>query len=269
MPSISSGFTMKPRVTLASACNDQEWAMNDGYDANVQIRYARVAGLIYLLLIVFYMGGQALISHVVGTGDFVQRLSRIAAGQSLYRYGLVLQLLASVFTVLLAYALYVVLRPVTERIARLALYFRLAEAFAGVTAFISFGSLSLQSDPAYLQAFGTTQLQAMVALAKSADFVSFNVATLFFSFGSTLFFWLFARTRYIPRVLSVFGVFASVITLATSLGDLVFPAYASVIQYGWLPIFLAEITTGFWLLVRGVRIKPLPTAGLEYATGAG
>lgn len=233
--------------------------MHENSGADVQIRYARIAGFVYLLLIVLYMGGQFLIGHVVGTGDFAQRLARIAEGQALYRVGLVLQLLASVFTVLLAYALYVVVRPVNERIARLALYFRLAEAFSGVTAFISFGTLILQSDPKYLQSLGMAQLEAMVDLTKSVDFVSFNTATLFFSFGSILFFHLFAKTRYIPRVLSVFSVFASVVTLLTSLGNLVFPAYADMFQFGWLPIFLAEITTGIWLLARGVRVEPLPT----------
>lgn len=234
--------------------------MHENSGADVQIRYARIAGFVYLLLILLYMSGQFLIGHVIGTGDFTQRLAHIIAGQALYRVGLVLQLLASVFTVLLAYALYVVVRPVNERIARLALYFRLAEAFSGVTAFISFGTLILQSDPKYLQSLGMAQLEAMVDLTKSVDFVSFNVATLFFSFGSILFFHLFAKTRFIPRVLSVFGVFASVVTLLTSLGNLVFPAYADMLQFGWLPIFLAEITTGIWLLVRGVRVEPLPTA---------
>lgn len=242
--------------------------MKDACAADVQIRYARIAGFVYLLLIALYMGGQFLIGHVAGTGDFAQRLAHIVAGQTLYRVGLVLQLLASVFTVLLGYALYVVVRPVNERIARLALYFRLAEAFSDVTTFISFGTLSLQSDPKYLQSLGMVQLEAMVGLTRSVDFVSFNTATLFFSFGSILFFHLFAKTRYIPRVLSVFGVFASVVTLLTSLGNLVFPAHADMLQFGWAPIFLAEITTGIWLLVRGIRVEPSPTSDVIPLTRA-
>jgi hypothetical protein len=235
--------------------------MQNECGADVQIRYARIAGFVYLLLIVLYMGGQFLIGHVVGTGDFAQRLARIAEGQALYRVGLVLQLLASVFTVLLAYALYVVVRPVNERVARLAMYFRLGEAFGGVTAFISFATLSLQSDPRYLQSLGMAQLETTLGLARSVDFVSFNTATLFFSFGSILFFHLFAQTRYIPRALSMFGVFASVVTLLTSLGNLVFPAHADVLQFGWAPIFVAEIGTGIWLLARGVRVDSLPASG--------
>lgn len=233
---------------------------SDNTRALVQIRYARIAGFVFLLLIVLYMAGQFTISHAVGTGDFAQRVAHIAEGQTLYRIGLVLQLLASVFTVLLAYALYEVLKPVNERIARMAMYWRLGEAFCGVTMFVDFGILSLQSDPTYAHAFGIAQLETIVHLAKSMDFASFNVATTFFSFGSTLFFWLFLQTRYIPRALSAFGVFASVVTLLTSLGNLVIPAYEDVLQFGWLPIFLAEITTGIWLLARGVRVELSPVS---------
>ncbi|MGB4857939.1 MAG: DUF4386 domain-containing protein [Dokdonella sp.] len=218
-----------------------------------QIRYARIAGFVYLLLIVLFMGGQFAISHVEGTGDLAQKLEHIAEGQLLYRAALIVQLLASVFTVLLAYSLYAVLKPVNEGMARLAMYWRLGEAFAGLAGFTSFAVLSLQSDPKYLQSLGMVQVQAILDLSRSADFASFNIATLFFSFGSILFYYLFLQTRYIPRVLSAFGVFASVVTLLVSFGNLLMPAYASVIQFGWIPIFIAEIVTGIWLLLRGVR----------------
>lgn len=225
-------------------------------ETKIQVRYARIAGFVYLLLIALFMGGQFLISHIEGTGDFAQRLQHIAAGQLFYRVGLVLELLASVFTVLLAYALYVVLRPVNERVARLALYWRLGEAFSGLLAFTSFALLSLQSDPKYLQSFGLVRMEAIVGLANSADFASFNITTMFFAFGSTLFFWLFLQTRYIPRALSAFGVFASLVTLLTSLAGLTFPEHANLIQVGWIPIFISEISTGIWLLAFGVKVEP-------------
>lgn len=183
-----------------------EQKMNKRSGVEVQMRYARIAGFVYLLMIALYMGGQFFISHVVGTGDFAQRLDHIAQGQLLYRVGLVLQLLTSLFTVLLAYALYAVLKPVNEGIARMAMYWRLGEAFAGLTMTISFATLSLQSNPKYVQLLGTVRLEAIVDLVKSADFASFNITTLFFSFGSITFFYLFLQTRYIPRVLSAFGV---------------------------------------------------------------
>lgn len=230
--------------------------MNQPQDAARQIRHARVAGFVYLLLIVLFMSGQLMITRAAGMGDFTQRLTHIVEDQTLYRIGLVLQLLASVFTVVLAYALYEVLRPVHEGMARLALYFRLGEAFGGLTTFLSFAALSLQANPDYLQLMGATQLKAMVALANSANFASFNITTLLFGFGSTLFFYLFTRTRYLPLALSAFGLFASVVALLTSIANLILPAWAHVIGFGWIPVFVAEVVIGLWLLIRGVKVEP-------------
>jgi hypothetical protein len=232
--------------------------------AQMQIRYAKIAGFVYLLLIVLFMGGQFTISHIVGSGGFAESVQHITAGERLYRVALSVQLLASVCTVVLAYALYATLRSVDENLARMAMYWRLGEAFiGGAASIIDFVILNLYSDPQYLDVLGTAKLQAVIGLAHGAGFASFNITTTFFSVGSTLFFYLFFKSRCIPRAMAAFGMFASVTTLFISLGDLVLPAYAGVLQFGWLPIFVAEITTGLWLWRRGVRtevrVHPVPS----------
>ncbi|KAA0068612.1 DUF4386 domain-containing protein [Rhodanobacter sp. T12-5] len=231
--------------------------MPEALAANARIRYARIAGFIYLLLIVLFMSGQFAISHVVGEENFADDVQHIVAGERLYRVALSLQMLASVLTVLLAYALYATLRSVNEDLARMAMYWRLGEAFiGGAAAMIDFATLNLYADPKYLELLGADKLQAVIGLARSVGFASFNITTTFFSVGSTLFFYLFLASRCIPRVLSALGVFASIVVLFTSLGNLVLPAHADVIQFGWAPIFVAEIGTGLWLWVRGVKTSP-------------
>jgi len=39
-------------------------------------------------------------------------------------------------------------------------------------------------------------------------------------------------------------------------GTLVFPGSAGVLQYGWAPMAVAEVTTGIWLMVKGVNRQP-------------
>lgn len=219
-----------------------------------QIRYARIAGFVYLLLIVLFMGGQFLIGHVTGSGTFTERTAHIVAALPLYRSALVVQFLASVLTVLLAYSLYVALKSVDEHIARLALYFRLGEAFGGLTSFVTFAALTLRTEPKFAQALGATQIKALVDLAHTADFASFNIGIVFFSFGSTLFYRLFLRTAYLPRALSAFGMFASALTFVVAIASLVMPAWGNALQVGWIPIFIAEIATGILLMVRGARL---------------
>lgn len=227
--------------------------MSAAPENQTQMRYARIAGFVYLLLIVLFMGGQFLIGHITGTGSFAERTVNITGALPLYRAALVLQFLASVFTVLLAYSLYMVLKSVDEATARLALYFRLGEAFGGLTAFVTFAALALRTDPKFAQALGAGQVEALVDLAGRADFASFNIGIVFFSFGSTLFYRVFMRTPYLPRALSAFGMFASALTFVIAATSLVMPEWGDAVQVGWLPIFIAEIATGVWLLVRGAR----------------
>lgn len=233
--------------------------MNDMADTQSRIRYARIAGFVYLLLIVLFMGGQFLIGHITGSGTFAERTAHIAAGLPLYRAALVVQFLASVLTVLLAYSLYVVLKSVDEHVARLALYFRLGEAFGGLTTFVTFAALALRTEPKFAQSLGVAQVETLVGLANTADFASFNIGIVFFSFGSTLFYRLFLRTTYLPRALSAFGMFASALTFVMAVTCLVMPAWGNALQVGWAPIFIAEIATGILLMVRGAR--PAPVAG--------
>lgn len=216
-----------------------------------QIKYARVAGFVYLLLIVLFMGGTFSISHMVGNGDFASRSANILASMHGYRGALVLQELGSIFTVLLAYALYVVVRPVNQQLAQIALCWRLGEAFVGTAlSWVSYMQLGV-----YTAGLDAAQAKPLLTIAHTIDAASFSITTLMFSFGSTIFFYLFFKSAYIPKVLAAFGVFASVVIAGLSLSDLVLPEYAGFIQAGWLPIFAAEIITGFWLLFRGVRVQ--------------
>ena len=96
-------------------------------------------------------------------------------------------------------------------------------------------------------------MAALVDLAGRADFASFNIGIVFFSFGSTLFYRVFLRTPYLPRALSAFGMFVSALAFMVAVTGLVMPEWGNAAQVGWIPIFLAEILTGIWLLVRGAR----------------
>lgn len=219
-----------------------------------QRTYARIAGFLYLFLIVTYMAGVLTLPVMTGSGDFAEIAGKIIASEQLYRIALSSQLITSVGTVLLAFSLYQTLKPVNDDLARMALYWRLGDAFVGGAGTIfSFTSLRLYTHPDYVGPFSTEQLQALVYFTHDAHGVTLDVASLFFTVGSTLFFYLFFKSRYIPRLLSAFGIVASVLAFFMGFASLIYPEYATTIQFGGYPILIAEITTGFWLLCVGVR----------------
>ena len=230
--------------------------MEDRSAERTQRIYARVAGFMYLWLIVADLVGLLTISHIEGSGAFAETSKRVVASEHLYRVALSSELVESVSAVLLAFALYVTLKPVDKLLAQIAMYWRLGESFiGGVMSIFSFLTLRLYSPSQSVGALGSDQSQALASLTRHAASVAYDISALFFSVGSTLFFYLFFKSRYIPRTLSAFGVFASVIVTIICFGSLNFPEHASTLQYGWVPIAIAETITGIWLMIFAVKTK--------------
>lgn len=214
-----------------------------------QRTYARLAGFLFLWLIITGLAGLIISSRIAGSGTFAETAKRIVASEHLYRLALCLELIETMSAALLAFALYVTLKPVDNLLAQIAMYFRLGESFIGGAAMIfSFFRLGLYSSSQSPGALGTDQSQALVSLTRFASTASVNISAIFFSIGSVIFFYLFFKSSYIPKVLSGFGVFASVIVTIICFGSLMFPEHATMLQYGWAPMAIAEITTGFWLM---------------------
>src|SRR4029077_1298408 len=91
-----------------------------------QYAYARFAGLMYFFT-VFDVSGVLIIARVKGSGNFLAIAHAVAASETLYRIGLVLGLIGTLSTILLAVALYATLKPFGRTLAMTALMFRLAE----------------------------------------------------------------------------------------------------------------------------------------------
>jgi hypothetical protein len=217
--------------------------------------YARVAGFLFLWLIIAGLAGELTISHIAGSGTFAETAKRVVASKHLYRAALSSELIETLSAVLLAFALYVTLKPVDKLLAQVAMYWRLGEAFIGGVGMIDgFVRLHLYSSQS-IGALGTDQSQALVDLTRNAGFASYNISAIFFSVGSILFCYLFFKSRYIPRILSAFGVFASVVVTIMCFGSLIFPEYSAMLQYGWAPMAIAEVTTGFWLMLFAVKTQ--------------
>src|SRR5712691_4221886 len=212
-----------------------------------QLAYARFAGLMYFLVLGFDIAGLLIVSSIGGGGNFVETSHRIIASETLYRLGLCCSLVGSLSTILLAIGLYAAVKPVDGNLAMMALLFRVAEAATGgVGIIIAFSVLQIHLAANHANAFDANQLGALAGLSSG---VGTEVSALFFSLGSTIFFSVFLKSRYIPRVLSACGIFASLVYAAVWFVSLILPQYsATAVAFGSVPILIAELSTGLWLL---------------------
>jgi hypothetical protein len=157
-----------------------------------------------------------------------------------------LTLAGSLFTLPLALGLYQAVRPVQSALAASALGFRLLEAVLG---FISTGAgFTVVRTQLADSRLGTSLLH----LAHWDNTTAF--AAFVFTIGSTIFFYLFVKSGYIPRVLAWWGLFASVVAMAACLMHLLQPSFPAMTMYAWIPMLLAETSTGLWLLIKSVKV---------------
>lgn len=216
-----------------------------------QQTYARLSGFLLLWLIVTGVSGMLITSHVQGSGAFADVAQRVIASERLYRIGLMCALVETFSALVLAFSLYMTLRPVNEGLAQLGMYWRIGESIIGsVGVLLGFMKLRL-----YLSAQGSGAESLLLDLLRQAGTASYNISATSFSIGSLIFFYLFYRSRYIPRALSALGIFASIVVTVICMASLIFPEYSRPLGYGWAPMAVAEVVTGLWLMVRGVETE--------------
>jgi hypothetical protein len=219
--------------------------------------YARFAGVMYFFT-AFDLTGVVIISSITGTGTFLATAHSIAASETLYRIGILLGLIGDLSTILLAIALYAVLKPVDGILAMTALLFRLAEsAIGGVVVVLGFTGLQIYLDANRASALSANQLGVLADLISRTSAAGTDVSVVCFSIGSAIFFYLFLRSGYIPRALALWGLLGSLLCTIAFSGSLLAPQSSDLLRgIGALPIGIAEPVVGLWLLIRGIRIAP-------------
>jgi hypothetical protein len=113
------------------------------------------------------------------------------------------------------------------------------------------------SGPDEPRAFSTDQLQALASTYIGAHTAGFSIGLIYLGLGSAVFSYVLFKSRYVPRALAAWGVFANLVLATFTLAIIIFPGAedAAVIAVGrYVPVFFFEVITGVWLLVKGVRI---------------
>lgn len=215
--------------------------------------YEKLAGWMFQTVILMFISGAVAYGMISGGGEFAEKAKNIADGQMAYRITITTQIAGYIMTILLAFSLYAILRRFNELVARLALYFRLVEvAVACVVLSYRYVQLDLYANPEYAAQFTPDQVRLLLNHTTEMYVGAFNIAGILFSFGSTLFFYLLTRTRYVPRWIGYLGVLGSVAAGVTCVAVLIFPQYG-ILEMGWLPSLFAEIFAGAYLIIVGSK----------------
>jgi hypothetical protein len=234
---------------------------------NSQRTAAKVAGIVGLLafaLVVF--GNYVLLEPLIVPRNAADTARNILAHQTQFRVALICFITYGIGAIVLLSALYVILSPVNRGLALAGALFRLVFAILWLIAPLnSLAALRFLGDASYLKVFEPDRLQALARVQIAGSFDDYYVGLPFFGLAATVCAWLWLKSNYIPRGLSIFGVIASAWCVLCAVVYLIFPEFNKIVNDYIFdsPMALFELALSFWLLFKGLK----PVASVQAQTG--
>ncbi len=225
-----------------------------------QRKAARVAGFMFLFsFIVPTLNWTFVLSKFIVAENAIATANNIIANELLFRIGISIELVMSVGLIVLALALYIILKPVNKNLALLAFFLKLVEAtIVAVIVLISFIALQIINVKTYLTMFTPEQLQAPVGFLLNKHTVLYSIPMVFLGLDMILFSYLFFKSKYIPRILAGFGILSFALIFIHALMYILAPKYAAMLINQiifYAPSGLFELMIGIWLLTKGVNVQ--------------
>ncbi len=216
-------------------------------------KVARITGGLYLAYILASV--LATMLGQIGLGGAPQVYQAIVTNEGSFRLGLVIALASGFLFLMVAWGLYVLLRPVNKDLALLFLLLNAVGVAIQGASMLSLISAMLQGEPAsHMQAFSAAQLEGLAYQSINVYKMGWVTAQLFF--GTWLFplGYLVYKSTSLPRFLGILLMLDGIAVLIWFLQALLLPEYPAIRYPGLAVSFVAELGLGLWLLVKGVKV---------------
>jgi Domain of unknown function (DUF4386) len=216
-----------------------------------------IAGLgLLIMAIIAFFANFSVIQGLVVPDDAAKTVSNIMANQLLFRFGIAGFVVVLLCDVLVAWALYVFLKPVSQSLSLLAAIFRLVyTAIFAAALFNLANALQLLSGAEHLSVFTPEQLQAQVMMSLESFQYAWQIALVFFGFHLLILGYMVMKSSYVPKVLGVLLLVAGFAYPLDSFAHFLLANYADYKTFFLLlvavPGILGELSLCFWLLIKG------------------
>lgn len=223
--------------------------------------YARIAGFLYLIIIVT----QILVATFIDPKG--ETINKIMANELLFRIDLVYELIMFASVVVLSWSLYVILKTVNKSLALVAMLLRFGEVIFGCLSVLSslIVLLLITTPKVFSEAFETEQVHVLAELfLEVSHATTMSILVFFLSLGSIVFFYLFFKSQYIPRILAAFAIFAYSLTLIGMFVSIALSIeFMDAMMIFGAPVLLFEIIIGPWLMFKGINMEQWEKRALE------
>src|SRR6266581_5290966 len=230
----------------------------------------RVAGFLYLLLVVFAPFRLIYIpSALFVRGNATATADNIAAHEVVFRLGIVTDLFCGTVLIFLALALYRLLKGVDRNLAVLMVILggMMPAAIDFLNVLNDAAALMLVRGADFLSVFDKPQRDALAMLFLRLHHQEIVVAEILWGL------WLFPlailayRSRFLPRFLGVWLIINGFAYLIMSFTGLLLPQYEDMVSNIVFPALLGEMAFMLWLVIKGAKPQPLDASASLSALG--
>lgn len=224
-------------------------------------KLAKLAGVAYLVQMTTSILGY-IPPQTLASGDVTAAAKNLISNETLFRAGIAANLITYITVLVLIWALYHLLKPANKPLAQLALLLRLGEVIVlSVGLLGELLTIRLLTNPDYLNQFKPDQLHALAKLGMILYGRAFEIGFIFLGLGSAVFSYVWLKSGYIPKLLAILGIFASLLIGAGNLAAIIIPEVKVVFPYAYGSMFVFEVGLGLWLLTKGVKVPDLANHG--------
>jgi hypothetical protein len=214
---------------------------------------AIIAGLgLLLIAVIAPIANFSILHRLVVPDDAGKTFANIAASEGQFRIGIILFLVTAILDIIVAWALYVFLKPGNSSISLLAAWFRIV--YAAMLVIVScylINVVQLIRGAGFLGAFDSDQLHAQVMLSIENFTNGWNFTLAIFGVHLLLLGYLLFRAGYMKKSLGILVLIAGLGYMADGVGKVPTSNYTINIS-GFT--FIGEVVLILWLLTGGRKI---------------
>ncbi len=226
---------------------------SESIDGDRRQRLARVAGVLYLVIIVCGVWSDGFVrARLVVAGDAAQTAQNILASPDLFRLSFVADSVMVSCDVALAVVLFGLLRKVNDLLASLATAFRLTQAAVlGLNLLNQQQTLALLTAPHLALEAGVRDTLALLFVEAHA--YGYDLGLMFFGVNCMVTGYLVFKSGFLPRGVGVLLAASGPVYLVGSYLRFLAPDVAVAFQPAYVLPLVAESALCVWLLTKGAR----------------
>lgn len=217
---------------------------------------AIIAGIgLLIMAIIAPIANFSIIQELIVYDDTSTTIDNIINSTGLFRTAIFLFLIVALLDIIIAWALYIFLKPINKYLSLLAAWLRVVYAAVLIMVLIYLiNVLMLLDGPVYLSGLSTDQINTHVMILLDVFNKGWEFGLILFGFHLLLLGYLFLKAGYMKWILGILLILAALGYLIDGIGKLLSTDYNLTIS---MFTFIGEVILIFWLLIKGRTIKEI------------